>query len=566
MNLPHAVAELGRRTRHRPGQRNHRLVLFGALTGAVTGLGVAGFERLVSRGALDNLLDAPLWLKLILPTLGLVVAAVALRVLAGNASPSTADEYVKNFHERDRRLPLKPVVGRLVASIATLASGCALGFEGPSIYFGAAVGSALQRRLSHFFSRDDAKVLLVAGAAAGVAAIFKAPATGALFALEVPYRDDLARRMLLPTLFSAAAAYVVFVAVNGTEPLFALGGTPALDTRDLAGAVVVGLAAGLAARGFATVLVAAKRLAARTRPLIRVPAAGAAIAALIALGQWLTGRSLVFGPGYQTVIWAVEPKRAVGVVLGLLLLRGAATTAAVAGGGAGGLFIPLVIEGTLLGRAAGAAFHAQGPTLSLFTVLGVAAFLGAGYRVPLAAVMFVAESTGKAGFVVPGLIAAAASQLTVGRATVAPLQRARQAGHLEGRIGLPITSVLRTDAATVPPDATLTELFNHHVVEVRLLSVPVVNGAAYLGMVHLDDMTQVDRDAWDDTPVSDVMRSDEPVADLTWNLGQALSALEAGDVDRMAVLDDGAFVGIVTTGEILKLGDILDTTARGPLG
>ncbi len=59
-------------------------------------------------------------------------------------------------------------------------------------------------------------MLLVAGAAAGFAAIFKAPATGAVFALEVPYQDDLARRMLLPALVSSASSYLVFVAINGT--------------------------------------------------------------------------------------------------------------------------------------------------------------------------------------------------------------------------------------------------------------------------------------------------------------------------------------------------------------
>ena len=67
-------------------------------------------------------------------------------------------------------------------------------------------------------------MLLVAGAAAGVAAIFKAPATGAIFALEVPYRDDLARRMLLPALVASAAGYLVFVAINGTARSFPIDG------------------------------------------------------------------------------------------------------------------------------------------------------------------------------------------------------------------------------------------------------------------------------------------------------------------------------------------------------
>src|SRR5205085_8089908 len=178
----------------------------------------------------------------------------ALRYVAAGASPSTADEYIRNFHDPENRLDRRPVIGRLLAGVATLGFGGAMGFEGPSIYLGAAIGSTLQRRLSRFFSRDDAKILLVAGAAAGVSAIFKAPATGAVFALEVPFQDDTARRMLLPALTGAAAGYLVFVALLGTRPLMPVNGVPPFDLRDLGGALLVGVLAGFGARGFAAVL------------------------------------------------------------------------------------------------------------------------------------------------------------------------------------------------------------------------------------------------------------------------------------------------------------------------
>ncbi len=90
-------------------------------------------------------------------------------------------------------------------------------------------------------------------------------------------------------------------------------------------------------------------------------------------------------------------------------------------GGVGGLFIPLVVAGALLGRAM---VEVVGDThTTLFVVVGVAAFLGAGYRVPLAAVMFVAETTGRPGFVVPGVIAAVAAELVMGTESVTRYQR-----------------------------------------------------------------------------------------------------------------------------------------------
>src|SRR5690606_9092771 len=124
-----------------------------------------------------------------------------------------------------------------------------------------------------------------------------------------------------------------------------------------------------------------------------------------------------------------------------------------AGGGTGGLFIPLVVQGALLGRMASGIVDPPNPTL--FPVVGIAAFLGAGYRAPLAGAVFVAESTGRPGFVVPGLIAALVAQLTMGPESVSPYQAPGRPGHLERRLTLPITDVVDTAAATVPPDATV---------------------------------------------------------------------------------------------------------------
>lgn len=540
-------------------RRTQRTALLASVTGLVTGLGVAGFEWLAGSTLLTRVERAPLWMQLTLPGIGLVVTALALRWAAAGATPSTSEEYIRSFHERDRRLDLRPVLGRLMASAATLGSGAAMGFEGPAIYLGAAVGSGLQRRLSRWFSRDDAKVLLVAGAAAGVAAIFKAPATGVVFALEVPYQDDLARRMLLPALFSAASGYVVYAAFNGTTPLFPITGSPPFGFVDLGVAALLGLTCGLGARAFASLIRRAKAISSGHHPVLRIAGAGASIAGLIALGRLGTGRSLVLGSGYPAIAWALQPHHALWIILWLFVLRALATATAVAGGGAGGLFVPLVVQGALLGAAAAGLFHVA--DTPLFPVLGVAAFLGAGYRVPLAAVMFVAETTGRPGFVVPGLIAAASAQLVMGRASVSTYQRAARTGILEQRISLPVTSVLRTDAATVPPDATLQEVFSHHIVSVRLLVVPVVSGNHYLGMLHLHDIVAVDRERWDTTSVAHVMRTDEPVGDVTWTLGQTLAALEEADVDRMAITNHDAFVGVVTTGELLKLDEILEQTS-----
>ena len=540
------------------GHRARQVGVLAVVTGAATGLVVAGFERLVNDGLLERLLRGPLWLQAIAPTIGLAVAALALRYLAHRASPATADEYIRSFHDNDRRLDLQPVPGRVAASVATLGSGAPMGFEGPSIYMGAAIGAWLQHRFSRLFARTDTKVLLVCGAAAGVAAIFKAPATGMVFALEVPYREDLARRMLLPAMFAAATSYVVYVAINGTSVLLPVNGAPPFDFRDLVGAAALGLACGAGAQLFARGVLAAKTMVSNLPTLVRVLAFGSSILLLFIAGRLLTGESLVIGPGYSTIDWALQPNHAFAVIVALFLVRGLATICAVGGGGAGGLFVPLVVQGALLGSAVSALVHASPENASLFPLLGVAAFLGAGYRVPLAAVVFVAESTGRPGFVVPGLIAAASSQLLMGRWSVSAYQHDSRKPMVEHRLDLPVSSALRTDAATVPPDATIAELFAHQIGELRLRTIPVVAGSAFCGLVTIEDVAALPRADWDTTTVAAIMHTDTATGSLDWTLRQAVHEMEQADTDRLVILDDGAFVGVVTTGEILKLDAVLD--------
>ncbi len=403
--------------------KSHQVVIVAAVVGAVTGLFVAGFERFVIDIAYDHIVRLRPWEIAILPGIGLIVAVVSRRMISPGTDAGTSDEYLHAFHDRHHELGWRPFVARTVAALATLGSGVPMGLEGPSMYAGAVVGSNVQRRLPRTFRDADRRVLLVAGAAAGVAAIFKAPATGAVFAIEVPYQGDLARRMLLPALVASATGYLAFVAINGTAALFPIDGTPSFSIRDLLGAMGVGVVAGAVARVFGWLLRHAKRLSSNRRPILMTLGAGAALSAAFTIARLMTGRSLLIGPGYDVVVWASDPKRSVGIIFAILCLRCFATATAVAGGATGGLFVPLVVAGALTGAIIGRAVNGD---LTLFIVIGVAACLGAGYRVPLAAVVFVAETTGRPSFIVPGLLAAVAAELMMGASSVTKLQQSAE--------------------------------------------------------------------------------------------------------------------------------------------
>lgn len=396
--------------------------MLAALTGVVTGLAVRGFEYFVDE-IYHEVLAAPLWVVAISPPIGLLIASLILK-LGGGASSATSDEYLRAFHDPAYRLRPRYLGARVGAAIATLGSGGALGLEGPSLYGGSAIGAMIQRRLPRPFRGSDHRTLLVAGAAAGVAAIFKAPATGAIFALEVPYRDDMARRMLLPALVASATGYLTFVTLADTTPLLAVSqfSIPPFELIDLLGALLVGATCAVGARAFAKLMRIAKGFSLRAMP-VRLFVSSVSLVGLFVLSRELTGLSLSVGSGYEVFRdWLfVEQDIAIQLLVAVFFIRCLAAAMTTAGGGVGGNFVPLVVGGGIVGRGVAELIHDD--RASLYTLLGIAAFLGAGYRVPLAAVMFVAETTGKPNFVVPALFAAVAAELVMGEQSITAFQR-----------------------------------------------------------------------------------------------------------------------------------------------
>ncbi|MGH2718843.1 MAG: CBS domain-containing protein [Actinomycetota bacterium] len=224
-------------------------------------------------------------------------------------------------------------------------------------------------------------------------------------------------------------------------------------------------------------------------------------------------------------------------------------------GASGGVFIPLVVEGALLGRLLGGLFGGATP---LYPMLGVAAFLGAGYRTPLAAVIFVAEATGRAGFVVPGLIAAVVSQLVMGKRSVALDQLPSRSGNLEARLQLPVSTAVSTDAPTVAPETTADEFVREHVVAQHIFVAPVVDAAGQLaGVVDLADIEELPRERWSTTPVAELMHATSP-GQLSWSLREAVAAMGAAEVDALPIVDDtGRYAGLLTIEVVIALSDLL---------
>lgn len=533
-----------RRVRH----RWHRVLVLSALTGLLVGLAVAAFEAVVGQRLLEWTLGLPAGIQVFAPAIGLVLTWSALRYAGRGASPASADEYLIAYHERSGDLPLREVPGKVLGSATTLGAGGAMGFEGPAIYIGSTVGSAVCRRFSRYFESVDRRLLLVAGAAAGVSAIFKAPATGAVFALEVPYRDDSASHAAVPAIVAAAAAYLAFVSFFGLDRLFPVAGdTPPLDARDLLGALAMGALAGIGARVFALALRRAKAVGQSVSVVKRLATTGLVLTVVAGVTVLVYDAPLSLGPGLGAVDWARGAPRALGLVLLLLLIRAVATWATLAGGGVGGLFFPLFVEGWLLGTAVEVVLSTD--TL-LFPVIGAAAFLGAGYRTPIAAVVFVAESTGRPGFIVPALLATAVAQLVMGEQSVTGFQLPRRLDRVERRARLPIERAV----VAVPecsPETPVADVVGRPDAVPPVGVVALVERGRWMGLVERARAESFLAAGSIGSVARDLATADVVVADRSWTVGQVSEAVATAPAGAVAVVEHGRLVGVVTPASIL---------------
>ena len=393
-----------------------RTIIGAAVVGFVTGLIILGIKSLVQASE-KELLKADPWVIAVALMVGSLATVVIVRYLAGR-SPSTTDRYIDQFHEEPDGIDVSHAPGRLAASVTTGASGIPMGLEGPAVYAGSVVATWFKNRVGGL-AGVELHALLVAGAAAGVAAVFKAPLAGAIFALEVPYRRTFAQSSVIPALVGSTVGYLTLIAVKGTEPEFAQSAVE-IGMGYVFGAALVGLACGLAARAFAALVHRAEAFATREPAIVRGLVAGGLLVAMFVLGRILTGENVAVTAGFNATKWAFDPAHSAPLLLAVLALRVVVTGTAVGGGMVGGLFVPLVAMGGILGALL--ADVASVEETALYVVIGGAAFLGSGYGTPLAAVAFVAELTGQPGFIIPGFVAVAVGQLVMSNRTVSPSQ------------------------------------------------------------------------------------------------------------------------------------------------
>jgi CIC family chloride channel protein len=374
------------------------------------------------------------------------VTGLIMQYFTPDPDEHSTEEVIRSYHEHEGEIDVRPFAPKILAAITTVGFGGSAALEGPSIYGGAAIGSWLWTKLRGFgFSSRDRRIMLICGAAAGMSAVFRAPLTGIVFALEMPYRDDLAHEALVPSLIASVVSYVTLGAFLGSAPLFNFHGSTTYHRSDLYWSALLGLLVGLVAMAFVVTFRRARAFFVNWRiPHWIKLAIGGLLTGLCGVAfLHLYGGALVpIGPNYEAVgdiLNTVHPSSQLVVFSGLKLL---ATIFTLATGGVSAMFVPLFLTGGCLGTAfAQSIVHS--PSLGLYAAVGMAAFISAGYKTPLAAVVFVAEATGGHAFIIPALIGAAVAYAVSGDASASGDQRLHETAKTSPHPSVPVSEVMQ---------------------------------------------------------------------------------------------------------------------------
>jgi CIC family chloride channel protein len=548
---------------------------------------LAGYTPLRAQGERILGETAPVALRplvvLILPMAGALLAGLLCQ-LAPETRGGGGDAMIHSFHHQGGVVRRRVIWVKALASIFTLGSGGSGGREGPTMQMGGAIGSAIG--LGFKVSPRERRILMVAGVAAGMAAVFRTPLGAALLAAEVLYRDDFEAEALVPAILASVIAYSVVISIFGESTLFARAPRYLFIPRHLPLYALLAVLVAAVASIFLAALRGVQRLSARLPlPVWARPAAGG-----LALGVFAVPLILLVGGHFGT------PGRALGILGGgygaaqvaitgadwlpggwkgaefLLFLCGAkllATSLTVGTGGSAGDFGPSLVLGGLFGgafgRAAAVLLHDPSIDPGAFALVGMGTFYGGLAHVPVSSLIMVSELAGSYDLLVPLMLAEGIAFVALRKRFLytaqvptfsdSPVHRASSSLEVLGRLRVAEVLVTRTPIRSFQLDTSLSEMHLALMEATWQTTFPIVDpdgkllgivSAASIGLIAPQDGVQALAVA------SDLMQP-PTVLDLGDDLRKAGELILSSGLHQLPVLTkDGKLAGFIDESSVTR--------------
>lgn len=459
------------------------------------------------------------------------------------------------------RMPAKAA-----ASALSIGSGASVGPEDPSVQIGASLGSMFGQILR--LSDERVRMLVAAGAAAGVSAAFNAPIAGVFFALEI-ILGELAGRSFSIVVMAAVISAVFTQAVAGAQPAFHVPHYAFNSAWELPLYLGLGILAGPIAALYVRILYAARDFFHD----LEVPRWVKPAIAGVAVG--LVGIFLpqVFGTGYDTIERIVGGQQMpILLLLGLLLAKMVLTPTSIAGGFLGGVFAPSLFLGAVLGMAFGEAAAMLFPDLGIvpgaFAMVGMAAVLAGAVHAPLTAIILLFEMTNDYRIILPLMFAVVISMVLsqlIQRDSVYTLGLRRAGIRLERGKDLELLERITVQEVMQPDPPRIGEwepqlVAGEKMVALRRQGLIVVDeNGAMTGIVTGQDLDQARVAGEADKPVGEICTREVLTALPEETIAEAMRRMGVRDIGRLPVVDPEdprRVIGVLRRSEMVRAYDL----------
>jgi len=491
-----------------------------------------------------------------IPVVGSLIVGLMARFGSDKIRGHGIPEAIEAILYGQSRLSPKVAILKPISSAISIGSGGPFGAEGPIIMTGGAIGSLFAQCFR--LSAAERKTLLVAGAAAGMTAIFGTPLAAILLALEV-LLFEWKPRSFVPVVAAVLVAMACRPALIGSGPMFPMtAGLPDIGPA-LAAAGALGLAVGLQATLLSALLYRIEDLFHRL-PVHWMwwPAIGGIV---VGLGGLIDAH--VLGAGYGSIQALLDGSLGLRVVLALLVVKGVVWLVALGSGTSGGILAPLLILGGAAGALAG---HLWLGDPGVWALVGMAGILSGAMRAPLTGALFAAEVTGLFE-ALPLTVASAGTAYAVSvlimRRSILTEKIARRGRHIRQEYVvdpmdlMQARDLMTADPATLPGTMTAGDALRFFSEQADHRSYPVVDAAGRL----LGLASRTDALGWrvadmpaDRTLADLVSDAAQPVAYAETPVGQVADLIVESGVGRIPIVDPATrrVVGILSRHDLLK--------------
>jgi CIC family chloride channel protein len=534
-------------------------VILSLVIGILVGLVVVAFVLLTGRlSARMYPAGGQPWRRLVIPVVGALASGYLLYRYFPDARGSGIPQTKFAIFINNGYLSLRTVLGKFGCCSLSLASGIALGREGPSVHIGGGIASVLARRFG--LSSATVKAMVPVGCSAALAAAFNTPIAAVLFSLE-EILGDLHAPVLGSVVISSATSWMVLHLVLGDEPLFHVPAYQLVHPGEFAIYAALGVVGGLTSVFFVKLLlfIRTKFLALPKSTRWLQPAAGGLLVGVLG---WYFPEVLGVGYDYvERVLGGDSPLRTVAM---LALLKIVATASCYSSGNAGGIFGPSLFIGAMVGGGVGSVAHTLFPQYTAnagaYALVGMGTAFAGIIRTPLTSVIMIFELTRDYSIIVPLMISNLVSFVISYKLQREPIYEALglqegiylPTGEREQLSGTLVSDVMHTGAEPLTPE-TEVRAARERLKAMARSAWPVAEAGRVRGVL---TAREIDEAATTAIRVADIIAMDAPFPFVypDHSLDVALQRMGAAGADALPVVsraDRGKMFGVVTLNDLL---------------